>query len=127
MIRAVLKRLHPRVAVAVLAYVGIAVAWIYGVYDRDPEPPTAVFVLGLALLVAVHLGAGFLIGRPSLVLVVLLVALSLPAGARDGDEDKFPVVGAALLYWVIPALALLALGSAAGRRTRASRTRRASS
>jgi hypothetical protein len=108
----------------VVAYVAACCVWIFGVYDRYPQPGTDVFLAAIALLAAVHVVAGYVLGYRSGALVLVLLALSLFAGARDGDDDEFPVVGAALLYWLLPALVLLALGVLARRAAGYGRTRR---
>jgi hypothetical protein len=107
-----------RVAVTATAYVAVWLVWVYAIYDREPDPPAAVFVAGVVILALAHLAAGYLLGFPSLALVPLMLLIALPAGARNGDEDGFPVVGAAILYWLWPAL-LLVLAGASARRFRA--------
>jgi hypothetical protein len=118
------RRFERRQAYVVLAYVVASCVWIYGVYDRYPQPGTDVFLAAIAFLAAAHVAAGYVLGYRSGALVVVLLALSLAAGARDGDDDGFPVVGAALLYWLLPALILLALGVLARRAAGHGRARR---
>jgi hypothetical protein len=118
------RRFDRRQVYVVLAYVVASSIWIYGVYDRYPQPGTDVFLAAIALLAAVHVAAGYVLGYRSGALVLVLLALSLAAGARDGDDDGFPVVGAALLYWLAPALVLLALGALARRAGGHGRARR---
>lgn len=95
----------------VALYTASVVFWVHAVYDRAAAP-AELFSVVLALLITVHLSAGFVLGWFSLPLVGVLLAIAASAGSRDGDPDGFPVIGAALLYWVGPALVLLVAGAA---------------
>jgi hypothetical protein len=98
------------VLVALAFYLATVVYWVYGVYDRYPEPSTGRWVIALASLTAAYLFCAFVLSWRALVLPFLMVLISIPAGSRNGDEDAYPVAVAALMIWLTPAIIVVLVG-----------------
>jgi hypothetical protein len=73
------------VLLAAIAYLALMSLWVYGVLDTTESG--AVWLL--PLIVFVQVAAGFLVGRwPAVVLPVLVVLISIPAGYPPTEEGE---------------------------------------
>jgi hypothetical protein len=87
-------------------YIALMAAWVYGFAGSDRDlPPLLVFFL-LVVAGAIHVGAGYLIGRwEALVLAVVPVLLAL---AASGSDSSLWIT--LVLLMVFPGAPLIGLG-----------------
>jgi peptidoglycan/LPS O-acetylase OafA/YrhL len=111
------RRAELREIVVAAVYLAAMAAWIYGVARPQVGYGSDAAAVGfLVVLAAVHLGAGWGIGRWWAVLLPLVaIVLALPAGTPERGEDPLPIWFGVAVF-IAPAGALLIAVAATLRR-----------
>ena len=121
LVRAGWRPLSTRPFVAAAAYLVVMAIWIYVVMERQLfYGNTGANLALLAVLAAVQLAAGLLVGRWwALALPVLAVLLAIPAGYPDANKGEPWPISLSLLLWCPVALVLVGIGIVVAWRARA--------
>jgi hypothetical protein len=88
-------------------YLAAMTCFVYGVLDREVDPSAA----WLPVVVLAQLAVGFLIGRwPAVVLPVIVVVISIPAGYPPFEEGEPLPLWFGLAYGAVFAVPLVTIG-----------------